>query len=298
MTDQTSRGKGGSRRRDRRPPPPGRMVDVDGIGVHIEERGSGEGILLLHGYLASTAIWYSVMDRLAAAARAVALDFPGAGYSQRPPQAAYTIPWFAGFVERLLPRVDLKRPLVISHSLGGAVALHAAAARPELFRGLVLVSPLVFQPPPPPGLRLAKRFPGAARVFFESFLGRACISMLMQRALYANGTISARQSARQLLDTLDAPGGWEAATRIGLQAHDHSPDAALLEKIKTPCLVVWGSRDKSHPLPLGHKLVETLGEKARLEVFAGLGHNCQEEDPDRFCRLVGEFWQDLNRERK
>lgn len=246
-------------------------------------------MLLLHGYLASTAIWRTVIERLAARARVVAVDFPGAGYSERPLDAPYTIPWLAGFLEKLLAELNITRPLVVAHSLGGAVALHAAAAKPELFRGLVLISPLVFQPPPPPGLRLAKRFPAAARLFFESSLGRACIAMLMRRALYANGSRDARQNAHELLDMLDAPGGWEAATRTGLQAHDHSPGAELLGRVKVPCLIIWGSRDRSHPPELAPALVEALGGPARLEIFEALGHNCHEEDPVRFCRLVSEF---------
>jgi pimeloyl-ACP methyl ester carboxylesterase len=173
------------------------------------------------------------------------------------------------------------------------VALHAAARRPEKWRGLVLISPLVFQPPPPPGLRLAKKHPRVMRLFFESAPGRLLVSRLLRRAVYALDGLQARSAARHLLDTLDAPGGWEAATRIGLQAHDQSPGPEILSRVTLPCLVIWGSRDRSHAPELGEKLIRSLAGPSRLVILPGLGHNCHEEDPETFLRLVKEFWQEV-----
>ena len=281
------------RRVDRRPPPPGRMVEVKGIKIHVEQRGQGPDMLLLHGYLASTFLWHSVFDGLAHLGRTTALDFPGCGYSDRPAEAPYTLSWLADMAERTADTLALDRPVLLAHSLGGAVALHAAARWPEKWRGLVLISPLVFQPPPPPGLRLAKKHPRAMRLFFESGPGRLLVSRLLRRAVYAVDGVQARASARHLLNTLDAPGGWEAATRIGLQAHDESPGQEILSRVTLPCLVIWGERDRSHPPELGEKLIRSLGGPSHLAILPRLGHNCHEEDPQAFLRLVKEFWNEF-----
>jgi len=278
---------------------PGRLVEVRGLRLHLEEFGSGPpAILMVHGYLGSTGIWYAVSERIARAAgvRVLLVDLPGAGYSDKPLEAPYTLPWLGEYLYALVQQLRLRAPLLVGHSLGGAACLHALARHPDLARALVLVSPLVFRPPPPPGLRLAKKYPGPARAFFQS-AGRLVIPHLVKRALYANGNFDARASARLLLSFLDAPGGWEAATRMGLRAHDYSPDAELLARVKLPTMVIWGGQDSSHDPELAKRLHLALGGRAGLVVLPRAGHNCHEEEPERFTDLVAGWfhrWKGAN----
>lgn len=275
-------------RRDRRPPMPGRLVEAGGLRLHLEEIGSGHpGILMVHGYLGSTGIWYTVAKRIArtTGARVLLVDLPGAGYSDKPPDAPYTLPWLGEHLHNLVQRLRAVNLLLVGHSLGGAACLHALARHPRLARALVLVSPLVFRPPPPPGLRLAKKYPGPARVFFQS-VGRLVIPHLVKRALYGNGSFDARASARLMVSFLDAPGGWEAATRMGLRAHDYSPGPELLSRVTLPTLVIWGGLDSSHDPELAKRLHLTLGGHNELVVLPRAGHNCHEEEPGIFTSLV------------
>jgi len=287
-------------RPDRRPPPPGRFVEIDGLRVHLVERGRrGPLLLLLHGYLASHAIWQGALDGLADRCRVKAIDLPGTGYSDRPAGAAYDLPWFADRMLALAAALDEapgSGPLLLGgHSLGGAVALHAAARRPERVGGLVLVAPFVYAPAPPPGLRLAQRWPGPMRRFFRSPLGRRLIAGMVRRAVYTatEQPDLVRANARRLLDHLDAPGGWRAATRIGLLAHQHCPGPALLGRVQAPSLICWGLEDRAHDPGLGARLKCDLAGPARLVYFAGAAHNCHEEQPRRFCEEVGRWLRAL-----
>ncbi len=279
-------------RRDRRPPAPGRFLTAGGIRIHAVDRGEGSpAVVLLHGYLSSTAIWDRALEGLAPHRHAVALDLPGCGYSDRPADAPYDLPWLADVVLAALDELD-PGPLVLGgHSLGAAVAIHAAARAPGRLAGLVLVSPPAYAPPPPQGLRLARRFPGVARAFFASPLGRACIPPLIRRAGFADRDVEVEQRTERLLAHLDAPGGWEAATTMGLQLREHSPDGPLLGSVTCPALVVWGEEDRVHPPAAAERLCADLGGPTHLEILADAGHNVHEEAAKRFVVAV-ESWSD------
>ncbi|MEW5851139.1 MAG: alpha/beta hydrolase [Myxococcota bacterium] len=272
--------------RHRRPPAPGAFIDVDGMRVHVETRGSGSpSILLLHGYLGSTATWYPAMPLLARHLRVVAVDLPGGGYAARPRDASYTLPWFAELLPRLLDALDLHRPFIAAHSFGGAVALHALARNPSLARGLVLISPLVQGDRPPPGLRFAERFPGVARAFFGSPVGRAVMPALVRRAGFTTSARDMPLRARRLLGHLDAAGGWEAATRMGLSAANHAPGPDVLRRVTVPCLLFWGRHDPVHSVDVGHRLLRQLGGPATLKELP-VSHNCHDEAADAFAAHV------------
>lgn len=231
------------------------------------------------------------MQGLSQYSRVIAVDMPGSGYSDRPADAPYSLLWLADFVVSLMDELDLQSPILGGHSLGGAVALHAALRHTDRIKALVLVSPFVYAPLPPPGLRIAKIWPGPMRAFFRSRLGRFFISGMVKRAVYSSGRKPdlVQESTRRLLQHLDADGGWEAATKIGLQAHQHSPGAQMLKKIVQPSLVMWGGKDRAHDVKMGQDLVQDLAGRSELVVFQDAAHNCHEEEPERFCSLVHDW---------
>jgi len=242
--------------------------------------------------LSSTAIWEAAQPGLARHRRTVALDLPGCGYSDRPADAPYDAPWLADVVLAALDALALRPVVLGGHSLGASVALHAAAGAPGRLAGLVLVSPPAYAPPPPQGLRLARRWPGLMRRFFASPVGRASIPPLIRRAGFAGRGVEVEQRTARLLGHLDAPGGWEAATTMGLQVGEHSPDAGLLGRVTCPSLVVWGAEDRVHPPANAGRLCGDLGGPARHEILAGAGHNVHEEAAGGFAGLVDAWLSD------
>jgi len=269
---------------DRRPPAPGRLVRVGSIRWHVEEAGTGKpALVLFHGYLGSTAVWYRAMPLLAGRLRVIAVDLPGAGYSDRPADVPYDLCWMASLVPALLAELGLETCLLGGHSMGGAVALHAAARNPELCKGLVLVAPLAYRQKPPPGLRFAKRHPGIAGRFFASPIGRAVIPRLVRNAAFASREARGAVNVRRLLDHLDAPGGWHAATRMGLAAGESAPSAEVLRQIPCPALVLWGEQDVVHPATLADRIAADLGGGAQVSRIPATSHNCHEEAAERFA---------------
>jgi pimeloyl-ACP methyl ester carboxylesterase len=132
-----------ARQVEKRLPPHGRFIDVDGARIHYLDEGSGQTLLLIHGLAGQTRVFtHSLLDRLKRDYRVVILDRPGSGYSSRPSRASATIGAQAHTIARFVEALGLERPLVVGHSLGGAIALALALNHPEQVAGLALLAPL------------------------------------------------------------------------------------------------------------------------------------------------------------
>jgi len=116
------------------------VVEFDGHSIHSLRAGpeTGRSILLLHGAKFDAETWRKLgtLTLLAKAGyRVVALDLPGFGRSE---------PWRfdrGHFLERLLPELDIGRPVVVAPSMSGAVTFPVLERRPELVSGFVGVAP-------------------------------------------------------------------------------------------------------------------------------------------------------------
>ena len=106
-------------------------------GLHLTTRGNGPSVVLVHGLGASARYWEPVVDVLADRYRTIAVDLLGFGRSPKPGSASYDIDCHADALAPTIPPGSV----VVAHSTGAAIALHLAAARPDLIAGLVLVAP-------------------------------------------------------------------------------------------------------------------------------------------------------------
>jgi len=139
-------------------PPKGRWIDVPGARLHVREAGpedavahTAPAIVMIHGLAGQSAHYtYGVMPRLAERFRLVALDRPGAGYSPRDEGAPANLSAQAAAVAGLIDKLGLGRPLVVGHSLGGAIALALALEHPDKVCGLALLAPLTHMQDDPP----------------------------------------------------------------------------------------------------------------------------------------------------
>lgn len=114
-----------------------RRIPVPGAEIAVYFTGSGPDLVLLHGIGSNAGSWVPVLSELAAEFRLVLLDMRGHGGSSRP-ERGYLIPDYARDLDGVLTAVDLKRPLILGHSLGGMTALEWATSNPDRATALVI----------------------------------------------------------------------------------------------------------------------------------------------------------------
>lgn len=127
-------------------PPRGEFYYADGYRLHILDTGAGRPVVLVHGSFGTTLTWTGspIYEPLQRDFRVIAYDRPGHGYSRRPRGDALTPRDHARVLHAMVNRLGLKRPIIVGHSWGGAVALAYAIEYPDDVSALVLVAPLAY----------------------------------------------------------------------------------------------------------------------------------------------------------
>jgi pimeloyl-ACP methyl ester carboxylesterase len=132
-----------AQRAEKRHPPMGRLVEVDGVRVHVASWGDGAPVVLLHGNgtMVQDYVLSGLVERLLDDGhRVIAIDRPGYGHSDRPRDRVWDASAQADLVARTLARLDIERPVVVGHSWGAIVAAALAIQHESDLRGIVLLS--------------------------------------------------------------------------------------------------------------------------------------------------------------
>src|SRR5271155_5305 len=119
-----------------------RIIDANGIRIHLAERGSGPLVLLCHGFPES---WYSWRHQLRALSQAgfhaVAPDMRGYGDTDKPAEIdRYSLLHLVGDMIGVLDALGEKNAVIAGHDWGAPVAWHGALMRPDRFRAVVGLS--------------------------------------------------------------------------------------------------------------------------------------------------------------
>ncbi|MBW4793988.1 alpha/beta fold hydrolase [Pseudomonas tolaasii] len=121
----------------------GRFVEVEGERFHYVDEGKGPPLVMIHGLMGSSRnLTYALSGQLRERFRVITLDRPGSGYSTRHSGTAADLPAQARQIAAFIKTLDLDKPLVLEHSIGGAIALALALDHPHAVSGLILVAPL------------------------------------------------------------------------------------------------------------------------------------------------------------
>lgn len=232
--------------------------------LHVETRGAGVDVVLLHGWGMNGAVWGDLAARLAARFRVHAVDLPGHGAS--PACDPYTLEQLARTIAAAMPR----RVVVCGWSLGGLVALVWALAAPLQIARLALIGTT-----PCFVARDGWRCAVAAEVF-DAFArdvsGDAFHALVRFIALQALGDAAARGAAARLRASIasrDRPD--TASLAAGLALLRDTDLRGELARVTQPALVVHGEHDALAPLAAAEHLARALPH-ARLEVVRGAAH--------------------------
>jgi pimeloyl-ACP methyl ester carboxylesterase len=228
---------------------------------HVAGQG-GPAILLIHGFGADRLSWLANQQALAAAGIVFALDLPGHG--ETPLSGSARLDDLARAVEKAIESSRVGQVHIVAHSLGGAVAIALAAARPHLVRSLGLIA----------GAGLGK---AVAESFLCDYPKSSSIEQMeaLLRRLVTRPRLINRQMAARALDQLEAPGFREGLIAIAdeLRRIDQviEPSLQTVARSSLPRIAVWGAADAVIPFD-ADRLGRFGAESLILEDAAHLPH--------------------------
>lgn len=257
---------------------------VEGIHLNVETVGDGPPLVLLHGFTGSAETWEPFMRPFGHTRRVLAVDLPGHGLSDSPPDPArYRTERCVDDLIALFDLLGIDRADLLGYSMGGRVALHLALSRTDRVGTVILESAS-------PGIEGAED--RASRVQQDEALARlmeregieAFVDRWERLPLFASQERldpSVRHSLRRQRLRGSAEG--LAGSLRGLGAGTCEPLQHRLGDLQE-VLLIAGALDEKYGL-----LAQEMGRAipgATVRVVPDVGHAVHLERPDVFQDLV------------
>ena len=213
---------------------PGKLVSVNGIQLHYEERGSGEPLLLLHGFGSCGASdWAGIPDELAKTNRVILPDLRGHGWSTNPSNN-FTMRQSAEDIRALLDHLQIPRVKAMGISAGGMTLLHLATKYPDRVEAMVVIGATSY-------------FPEQARKMMR-VIGAGALPKEVQDAFDKCASRGDRQVSELMRQF------------VGFQ-HSHEDmnlTPPYLATIKARTLIVHGDRDEFFPVDVPVEMYNSI----------------------------------------
>jgi 3-oxoadipate enol-lactonase len=264
---------------------PHKYAAVGGVATYVHHVGRttlpevvpdlsrGETVVCLHCSGGNGAMFDGVLEALAADHSPLALDLPGHGRSGGLDSLG-SIEQMAEFVQAFLARWGIARPVLLGHSMGGAVALRLALDRPEDVRALVLVAS-------------GARFRGAALPQVERVVAGKERRPFFRGAYSPNATPELLR--RGFLEDLKTDPRALAGDLVACRAFDAEPE---LGRVAVPTLVAIGEDEDPEQRARGELLAGRI-RGATLVRIAGAGHMLPLEQPAALAAATLAFLRGL-----
>jgi pimeloyl-ACP methyl ester carboxylesterase len=114
------------------------------IKLHYVRKGTGDPVILLHGWPGFWYDWRYVLPKLSLNFDVIAPDFRGFGESDKPqllPHEGYAPEHLANDIMNLLKELDLGKVIIVAHDIGATIAQTIARQHVEMVKGMVLLNP-------------------------------------------------------------------------------------------------------------------------------------------------------------
>ncbi len=262
---------------------PYKYASIAGVATYVHHTGPttlpgappdlsrGETLLFLHGAGANQGSFDAVLESFADRHSAVAFDQPGHGRSGSLDSLA-NIGAMAKFTRELVGELGIQRPVVIGHSMGGAVAMQYALSNPDALKALVISGSTTRFDGVEIAIVATRRVTEgkARRQFVREMYAPDAKPEVMQRGFLQD----IKTDPRALLGDLIACRDWSGE-------HD-------VESISVPTLILRGEHELGMIATGCDELANRI-EGARRVVIPGAGHKLPIEQPEAMAEAITSF---------
>ncbi len=248
-------------------------IVINEIKVNYKIEGTGEPLVILHGWGGSSNSWLKVIEKLKKDFKIVCPDLPGFGKSE-PPKSIWGLKEYANWLKEFVEKLKLEKFFLLGHSFGGRIAIKFSTFWPEKIKKLILCNSA--------GIKQKKNFKEKI-IFSLALLGNAIFSpKILQRF---------KDKAQNLfylfirnLDYAKANKTMKEVMKKVIE-EDILPHLPLL---KAETLIVWGEKDNI--LPLDHAFI--FREKipnSEIKILPKTFHSPHLENPEVLAQIISQF---------
>lgn len=265
-------------------------VIIDGVRSPLLEFGSpglDEAVVFVHGNPGSALDWERLARGVGEFGRAVAMDMPGFGAADKPPNFDYSVPGYARFLGRLLAERRVQRAHLVMHNFGGPWGLTWAAANPESVASVTCINT---------GVLSGYRWHYLARIWQTPLLGELFMASTTKAGMrlllrYGNPRGLPAEYFDHVYKTFDR-GTQRAVLRLYRNTLNTEEGARQLTEALRPldlsALVVWGAHDPYIPVEFAERQRQVF-PRAEIKILPDSGHWPFADDPGAVAQAVLPF---------
>jgi pimeloyl-ACP methyl ester carboxylesterase len=261
----------------------GPYTEVDGTQLAYRRWGThGTPIVLVGGFIEPSWVWHEVGPLLGRSHRVYAVDLPPFGYSQR--RGPFTLAQWTKLVRDFDSRLDIRRPVLVGHSLGAAVAVSVATQSPRTVAGIVLLDGDALPGGGSPGWLSHLLVPPWYTSIYRIATGW---DWIFRKGLDNAWGSSSPPFTKAFIDEWERPfrvSGTASAFASMLGQGIQGVSTATIAHVSVPRLVVWGSHDTVDSVSAGRETAALM--HAPFVEIPGAGHLSMLAQPALVARAI------------
>ncbi|MFM0199463.1 alpha/beta hydrolase [Paraburkholderia fungorum] len=267
-----------------------KFVKIMGADVHYVDEGSGDTIVMIHGFASSLHTWNRVADELKREHRVIRLDLPPFGVtgplrSNSGAIETMNLPTYRRFIDTFMQALGISRATLIGNSLGGLISWDYAARHREAVDKLVLIDSAGFPMKLPIYIGLFNS--ALVRVSSPWWLPEVIIKSAV-RNVYGDPRTIDPVTLRRYVEFFHGEGTRTAIGKMVPTLDFKDVDTDVLKTLNVPSLVLWGAKDRWIPTAHAAEFASRI-PGAKSVMYPGLGHIPMEEAPERVMVDLREF---------
>lgn len=247
------------------------FVEIDGYKINYETVGTGEDVVILHGWGYDITLLYRLRDGLKDFYRVTLIDLPGHGRSDEP-QETWTVYRYARCVLEVLDKLSIHKAYYIGHSFGCRLALIIAANEKHRVKRMVLCGAAGIKPKREIGYYFKVYSYKIAKLFVKVFAPKK-----FDKWRQGKGSADYQRLSECMRSTFSAIVNEDLTY--------------LLPSVEAPVFLIWGEKDTATPLYMARIMEKEIPDCAKA-VYMGRTHYAFLEELPRTLAIVKTFFKE------